>query len=293
RPWGPIKSGACFEQRGDVFNLWDWIVPSAYAAGCQLKTLSGKVITIHDRDTCIEALGKALYAQAIGVWSNRDSLRQGLWEGLKDQGNEFVDLASDPYGLAKSIGNVALEIVSDPVAAGFKYGYDAADSIYEKSLLYTQALANENYEAAGRHLASLTIDLAMKAAGGVGAGYTAVKSADKIAALKNIERIEKAAPIKISAAIQPVVGDPKLQNLMDNIYKGTRNPNRVGDGTLADAVRHERVTGGTVGGRTHTIKAEETIVGLQNWLDRNPHALQVDRQEAITQIQNLKNALGK
>lgn len=85
----------------------------------------------------------------------------------------------------------------------------------------------------------------------------------------------------------------KLQNLMDNIYKGTRNPNRASDGTLADAVRYEHATGGTVGGRTHTIKAEETLAGLQNWLDRNPHALQVDRQEAITQIQSLKTALGK
>ncbi|KAB2717750.1 type IV secretion protein Rhs [Brucella intermedia] len=96
---------------------------------------------------------------------------------------------------------------------------------------------------------------------------------------------------KVPAAVQPIVGDPKLQNLMDNIYKGTNNPNRVGDGTLADAVRYEKATGGTVGGRTHTIKAEETIRGLQNWLDRNPHALQVDRQEAITQIQNLQKAL--
>lgn len=90
---------------------------------------------------------------------------------------------------------------------------------------------------------------------------------------------------------QPVVGDPKLQNLMDNIYKGTTNPNRIGDGTLADAVRYENLTGGTVGGRTHTIKAQETIRGLHNWLDRTPHALQADRQEAITQIKNLNDAL--
>lgn len=100
------------------------------------------------------------------------------------------------------------------------------------------------------------------------------------------------APNNLPAATQPIVGDHKLQNLMDNIDKGTSNPNRVGDGTLADAVRYENATGGTVGGRTHTIKAQETIRGLQNWLDRNPHGLQADRQEAITQIQNLQDALG-
>lgn len=78
---------------------------------------------------------------------------------------------------------------------------------------------------------------------------------------------------------------------MDNIYKGTKNPNRTGDGILADAVRYENATGGTVGGRNHRIKAEETIRGLQNWLDRTPYALQADRQEAITQIQRLLDAL--
>jgi Possible hemagglutinin (DUF637) len=96
----------------------------------------------------------------------------------------------------------------------------------------------------------------------------------------------------VSAAIQPIVGDPKLQNLMDNIYKGASNPNRVGDGTLADAVRFEKSTGGTVGGKIHTIKAQETITGLSNWLKNTPHALEADRQEAITQIQNLRDALG-
>ncbi|KAB2723434.1 hypothetical protein [Brucella intermedia] len=113
---------------------------------------------------------------------------------MKDQGAEFANLVSDPYGLAKSVGNVALEIVADPVGASLKYGYDAADSIYEKSLLYTQALANENYEEAGRHLASLAIDLAVKAAGGAGAAYTTIKTADKVNALKKIENIEKSTP---------------------------------------------------------------------------------------------------
>ena len=96
---------------------------------------------------------------------------------------------------------------------------------------------------------------------------------------------------RTSVAVQLVVGDPKLQNLMDNIYKGASNPNRVGDGTLADAVRYENATGGTVGGKTHTVKAQETIRGLQNWLDRNTHALQSDKEEAITQIQRLQDAL--
>ncbi len=95
----------------------------------------------------------------------------------------------------------------------------------------------------------------------------------------------------VPAAVQPIVGDRKLQNLMDNIFKGATNPNRTDNGTLADAVRYERATGEKVGGRDHTIKAQETIRGLQNWLDKNSHGLQADREEAITQIQDLLDAL--
>ena len=189
-----LLSGACPEQRGDAFDIWQWIMPSAYAAGCQLKTLSGKSITIYDRGTCIDALVKTLYAQTVGIAVNRDRFGQGLLNGVKDQGAEIIDLVSDPYGLAKTVGNVALEILDDPVAAAGKYGYDVADGLYEKSLLYTQALAAGDYEAAGRYLSGLAIDLAIKVATPVaGTAYSTIKTADKLAALRKIEKIEEAA----------------------------------------------------------------------------------------------------
>ncbi len=75
----------------------------------------------------------------------------------------------------------------------------------------------------------------------------------------------------------PQVGSTKLQNLVDNLYKGTTNPNRVGNGTTMDAIRNELATGVPTGGRMHSIKGQETLNGLNNWLRRNPDASYYDR----------------
>ena len=75
----------------------------------------------------------------------------------------------------------------------------------------------------------------------------------------------------------PRVGSTKLQNLVDNLYKGTTNPNRVGNGTTIDAIRNEIATGVPTAGRMHTIKGQETLNGLNNWLRRNPGADYHDR----------------
>ncbi len=75
----------------------------------------------------------------------------------------------------------------------------------------------------------------------------------------------------------PQVGSTKLQNLVNNLYKGTTNPNRVGNGTTMDAIRNEIATGVPTGGRMHTIKGQETLNGLNNWLRRNKDADYYDR----------------
>jgi hypothetical protein len=90
----------------------------------------------------------------------------------------------------------------------------------------------------------------------------------------------------------PKVADRKLQNYVDNLYKGTTNPARVGTGTTADAVRHELVTGLPTGGAFHSIKAQETIHGLERWLRRNPDAPYLDRLVARSLMDDLRDALG-
>lgn len=88
-------------------------------------------------------------------------------------------------------------------------------------------------------------------------------------------------------ASKPQAVDTKLSNLIDNVYTGASNPNRVGDGSLADAVRYELATGGQVHGRSHVVKAQETTKGLQNWINNTQHALAVGRERAMDIIGDL------
>lgn len=101
-------------------------------------------------------------------------------------------------------------------------------------------------------------------------------------------------PLRVAdaSATKPQVADAKLGNIIDNLYKGTENPDRVGDGTTADAVRYERETGDNVHGRSHSQKAEESIRALENWLRKNPEAPESDRLVAELEIVNLRDALG-
>lgn len=50
---------------------------------------------------------------------------------------------------------------------------------------------------------------------------------------------------------KPDVQDAKLKKIVNNFYK----PNtKVGSGSTADALRYEKLAGGTVGGKEHAIK---------------------------------------
>jgi hypothetical protein len=89
-----------------------------------------------------------------------------------------------------------------------------------------------------------------------------------------------------------VVVDTKLANLVDNTYKGVVNPRRVGDGTLAAAVRSEIGTGAPTDGRYHITKAEEPLRGLNNWITNPPGgSLALDRTTAIELADDLARAL--
>ncbi|CAL7961110.1 hypothetical protein MIDIC_240073 [Alphaproteobacteria bacterium] len=86
---------------------------------------------------------------------------------------------------------------------------------------------------------------------------------------------------------RPVVQDPKLNKIMNDMYKPTA---RVGSGTTADAVRHEMVTGEPVGGVFHDTKAEQYITALESWVRNNPTAPPGDRAAAENVLKDLQNA---
>jgi hypothetical protein len=86
----------------------------------------------------------------------------------------------------------------------------------------------------------------------------------------------------------PRVSNSKLQNLANYLYKGTGNPNLIGDGTTMSAAQSEVAGGDLVEGSNHIIKAQESIRALSNWMTRNPDASGSDMLVARS-LQNLLN----
>ena len=90
---------------------------------------------------------------------------------------------------------------------------------------------------------------------------------------------------------RPTVTDPKLRNLVDDLYKGAHTHNPLGTGSTADAIRHELQTGTPVGGKFHIQKGREYVRALEKWLDKHPHAAQDDRNAAQAILQDLLSDL--
>ena len=87
---------------------------------------------------------------------------------------------------------------------------------------------------------------------------------------------------------KPAVSDKSLASLVDDLYR----PNAtVGSGSTAAAVRQELATGQPIGGVFHSQQAQDSIVALQKWLDRNPTARPGDRAAAENIILDMGNAL--
>jgi hypothetical protein len=90
----------------------------------------------------------------------------------------------------------------------------------------------------------------------------------------------------------PQVRHWKLRNIVDNLFKGTRASNRIGDGTTMDAVRNELRTGRPTQGVFHTEKARGEIRALERWLERyGPTAPREDRLWAWRLRAELQKAL--
>jgi hypothetical protein len=110
----------------------------------------------------------------------------------------------------------------------------------------------------------------------------------KLDEAKNIATHEAYKDSLRASMSKPVVSDPKLADLIDELYR----PNaKIGSGSTAAAVRQELATGQPVGGAFHTQKAEDSIRSLERWLTQNPTALQGDRAAAENIIKDLRNAL--
>lgn len=89
----------------------------------------------------------------------------------------------------------------------------------------------------------------------------------------------------------PNVRDPKLRNLVNDLYKGAKGPYPIGTGSTADAIRHERATGQPTYGTFHSQKGMQYIKALDNWLRKNLGASAYDRLVAESLKRDLQSAL--
>ncbi|GAO97578.1 hypothetical protein Cva_00214 [Caedimonas varicaedens] len=101
------------------------------------------------------------------------------------------------------------------------------------------------------------------------------------------------------------VQDIDLKRFMEKRYKET---DKIWGGGTGNAVRYEKATGQSVGGRKHSQKAEDSIPFLEKWLENHPSKLSIhpkdfqdkgiipgsshDRQIAEQVLKELKNSLG-
>jgi hypothetical protein len=91
---------------------------------------------------------------------------------------------------------------------------------------------------------------------------------------------------------KPSVIDPKLSNLVEDLYKGTKTPNPLGTGSTADAIRNELQTGQATFGKFHSDKGQQYVNALTKWLAQNPNASPGDISAAQQMLNDLQSALG-
>ncbi|HPT66404.1 MAG TPA: hypothetical protein PLI94_00010 [Bacillota bacterium] len=83
------------------------------------------------------------------------------------------------------------------------------------------------------------------------------------------------------------VTNPKLKNAINEMYRPGAT---IGDGGLADAIKHELTTGELVGGKSHIQKGLERIRNLENIL-RKETLSYTDREILENLLNNLKDVL--
>jgi len=106
------------------------------------------------------------------------------------------------------------------------------------------------------------------------------------------------SPMVIRRMKEPLVTNPKLQNIVNDLYKGAhmKRGKVIGDGSTADAIRAEHRSGNNTKGVNHDEKGEQYIRALENWLDKaGPNggrdASDEDRKVAQDLIDDLDDAL--
>ena len=167
--------------------------------------------------------------------------------------------------------------------AGFGGTLGVAMTVTGILSLLAEGGQNANGEGSLKHLlfdAALTL------------GPTAiVRGTRYLADLTTATRATSVVPgASVAILPKPSADLPKLQNVIDNLYKGTTNPLRTGDGTTQTAIRNELKTGGTTMGKSHLLKGQESMRALERILATKGLS-QSDRLIATSLLNDLRNAM--
>ena len=139
-------------------------------------------------------------------------------------------------------------------------------------------LAREDYLAAGLDLVG-----AIPFVGEVADVAKLVKMADKA-----IDTVKIASRSSKGTKLLNKVSNQKLKNTIKEMYRPSA---KVGDGGLADAIRHEIKTGKLVGGKSHVQKGTERLKNLER-ISKQETLTKQERKIVEDLIKDLKHALG-
>ena len=146
-------------------------------------------------------------------------------------------------------------------------------------------------------LASIPVDLAR--GDFLSAGLDAVGIIPFIGEFADTAKLAKVANKAVDAAkvasrsakgtkLLNKVSNTKLKNTIKEIY---RPGAKIGDGGLADAIRHEIKTGQLVGGKSHIQKGAERLKNLER-ISQRENLTKQERKIVEDLIRDLKRALG-
>ena len=215
------------------------------------------------------------------IWGvGKDIKGDGFSYGYKDFNERFVNPTlqnirdsvsdKDAYDVGYLVGTVV------PVASGIMGIADKAGKISSTiriaDTLGDVALAGTVIDSSS---AMSLINSIVQASIGVGSSGTSANNRPSGSTSKREELLNK-------------VENQKLKNTINEMY---RENSTVGDGGLADAIRHELNTGELVGGKSHIIKGKERVKNLQNILE-NQKLNATDKMVAQELLKDLQNALG-